>query len=214
MLDWLPQEWAPVSYPVMKIVLRMNHELLSWLRHVGYTISLIPTWIRKSCRRFDCVAPVFFRAKIVHSGNVSFLCLCTASSAITVCAQSVSGCWTCSVGRVLQSSEGSHPASRELKPCVPVEAFLSWGHLDGDGVLEQQLPGVPGHVNYYGLIPFDGMVVFPCMLRYCRLLQGPFSAGFLVFSQLGLQPSPGLTNADLATTAVDSVHHLGLLHHW
>ena len=80
---------------------------------------------KKSCRCFDYVAPVFFRAKIVRSGNVSFLYLRAASSAITICAQSVSGCRTCTVGQVLLSSHGSHPASRELKPCVPVEAFFN-----------------------------------------------------------------------------------------
>ena len=32
--------------------------------------------------------------------------------------------------------QGSHPASRELKPSVPVEAFLSGGHVDVDGFLE------------------------------------------------------------------------------
>ena len=109
-----------------------------------------------------------------------------ASSAIIVCLQSFSGCRTCSVGRVLLSSQGSHPASRELKPCVSVEVFLSWGHLDADGFLEQQLLGVPGHVNHCGLIPFDGKVVLSCMLCYCRLLQGSFPAGLLVFSQPGL----------------------------
>ena len=108
----------------------------------------------------------------MRRGNVSFLCLNAESSSITVRTQSVSGCWTWSVGPVLLSSQGNNPASRELKPCVPVEAFLSWGHLDMDGFLEQQLPGVPGHVNHYGLLPFEGMVVLPCMLCYCRLLQG------------------------------------------
>ena len=150
----------------------------------------------------------------MHSSNVSFLCLRAASSANTVRAQSVSGCRTCSVSRVLLSSQGSHPASRELKSCVPVEAFLSCGHLDVDGFLEQQLAGVPGHVNHCDLLPFDGVVVLPCMLCYCRLLQGLFLAGLLVFSQPGLQPSPGLTNVALATTAGDLVHHLGLLLHW
>ena len=79
---------------------------------VGYTASPIAAWIGKSCQHFDRVAPVFFRAKIVRSGNVSFLCLRIASSVITVHVQSVSGCRTCSVGRVLLSSQGSHPASR------------------------------------------------------------------------------------------------------
>ncbi len=83
-----------------------------------------------------------------------------------------------------------------------------------DGFLEQQLPGVLGHVNHCGLLPFDGVVVLPCMLRYCRLLQGAFLAGLLVFSQPGLQSSPGLTDVALATTAGYSVHYLGLLLHW
>ena len=49
---------------------QMQHEytnevgLLSWLRHVRYTVCPIPAWICKSCRRFDCVVPVFFRAKV------------------------------------------------------------------------------------------------------------------------------------------------------
>ena len=130
------------------ITCRQNVSLLN----LSITVSPIPVQIRKSYRRFDRVAPVFFRAKTVRSGNVSFLCLCAVPSAITVRAQSVSGCRTCSVGRVL-SSQGSHPATRELKPCVPVEVFLSWGHLDVDGFLEQQLPGVPGHINHCGLFP-------------------------------------------------------------
>ena len=95
---------------------------------------------------------------------MSFLCLRTASIAITVRARSVSGCQTCSVGRAFLPSQGGHPASRELKPRVPVEAFLSWGHLDVDGFLEQQLPGVPGHVNHCGLLPvcrkYDMKVIF------------------------------------------------------
>ena len=37
--------------------------LLGWLRHVGYTVSPIPVWIQKSCRRFDRVTPVFFALK-------------------------------------------------------------------------------------------------------------------------------------------------------
>ena len=48
--------------------------VLSWLRHVGCSVSPIPTWIRKPCQRFDRVALVSFRTKIVRSRNVSFLC--------------------------------------------------------------------------------------------------------------------------------------------
>ena len=108
--------------------------LLSWLRHVRYTVSPIAAWTGKSCRRFDHVALVFFRAKIVHSGNLS-------------------------VGvrpaRLVESSvfSGQPPSIQGTQACVSVEAFLSWGHLDVDGFLDQQLPWVPGHVNHCGLIP-------------------------------------------------------------
>ena len=51
--------------------------LFKTISRVGYTVPPIPAWIRRSCRRFDHVAPVFFRATIVHSRNVSFVCLCT-----------------------------------------------------------------------------------------------------------------------------------------
>ena len=45
--------------------LRLKWGVLNWLTRVGYyTVSTIP--IRKSCRRFNRVAPVFFRAKIVR----------------------------------------------------------------------------------------------------------------------------------------------------
>ena len=147
--------------------------LLSWMRHVRmYCFSNTNADTKTSCRHFDCVAPVFFKAKIVHSLNVSFLYLRAASSVITVCTQSFSGCRTCSAGQVLLSSQGSHPASGRLKPYVPDKAFLSWGHLNV--FLEQQLPGVPGHVNHCGLLPFDGVVVFPCMLATADFSRVPF----------------------------------------
>ena len=165
--------------------------LLSWLRHVGYTVSPIQAWIPKTCHSY---AWALHHLRLPFARNLSV------------------GFRPAWLSPPLFS--GQPPSIQELKPCVPVEAFLSWGHLDVDGFLEQQqLPGVPGHVNLCGLIPFDGVVVLPCMLRYCRLLQGPFLAGFLVFSQPGLQPSPGLTNVALATITGDSVHHLGLLLH-
>ncbi len=106
---------------------------------------------------------------------------------------------------------GQPPSNQGTQSCVPVEAFLSWDHLDVDGFLDQQLPWVPGHVNHCGLILFVGI---PCMLCYCRLLQSSYPAGLLVLSQPGLQSSPGLTNVALVTIAGDSVNHLGLLLHW
>ena len=43
----------------------------------------------------------------------------------------------------------------------------------------------------------------------------PFQqASWCSLSLVSMQPSPGLTNVALATTAGDLVHHLGLLLHW
>ena len=118
------------------------------------------------------------------------------------------------VGPAFLPSQGSYPASRELKSCVSVEAFLNRGHVDVDGFLEQQITGVSGHVNHCSLLPLDGVLVLPCIFSYCRLLQCPFPAGLLVLPQLCLQPSSGRTNVDLAATAGDSVSNLGPLVNW
>ena len=75
---------------------------------------------------------------------------------------------------------------QELKSCVSVEAFLKRGPVDVDGFLEQQFIVVSGHANHCGLLPLDGMLVIPFMLRYCRLLQCPSSTGPLVFPQPSL----------------------------
>ena len=56
-------------------------------------------------------------SSLLQDKDASFLCLRSASSAITICVQSVSECQTCSVGQVLLSSQGSHLASRELMSC-------------------------------------------------------------------------------------------------
>ena len=66
---------------------------------------------------------------------MSFLCLHAASSVITVRVQSVSGCQTCTFGRVLLSCQGSRPASRELKPCITVVvAVVALATTAGDSV--------------------------------------------------------------------------------
>ena len=71
--------YSIIESPSVKRMMKWG--ILSWLR---YTVSPIPVWIQKPCRRFDRVALVFFRVKIVRSGNVSFLCLGAAPSLITV----------------------------------------------------------------------------------------------------------------------------------
>ena len=146
-------------------------------------------------------ALVFFGAKISRNGSASFLWPYITSFTVTgVCGihgRSISGC---PVSPGFLSSQGSHPASRELKSCVSVEALLNRGYADADGFLEQQFTGMSGHVHHCSLIPLDGMLVLPCMFSYCRLLQCPFPAGFLLLSQPCLQTSSGLTDVDLAAT--------------
>ena len=193
----------------------MKWGLLGWSKHVGYG-SRLPAWKRGKTRLcFDRDAPVFFRAKLSRNGNVSFLWPYITSFSVTgVCGihgRSISGC---PVSPAFLSSQGSHPASRELKSCIFVEAFLNRGHADADGFLEQQFTGMSGHVHHCGLTSLEGVLVLPCMFSYCRLLQCPFRAGFLVHPQLCLQPSSGLTNVDLAATAGVLVHNLVPLLHW
>ena len=66
----------PASYKDCYIMFIKLCVLSTQPTNLGYTVSPIPAWIQKSCWSFDRVAPVFFRVKIVRSGNVSFLCLC------------------------------------------------------------------------------------------------------------------------------------------
>ena len=104
---------------------------------------------------------------------------------------SISGCQTCLVDLAFLSSQGSHPASRKLESCVPVEAFPSRGHVDVDGFHERQLFGVSRHVKPCDILIFDVVLVLPSMLRYCRLLQCPFLAGLLAQAFLTTQLESG-----------------------
>ena len=58
--------------------------------------------------------------------------------------------------------QGSHPASGDLKPSVPVEAFLSRSHMDVEGFLEWQFTRVFGLVEWqftrvFGLVHHCGI---------------------------------------------------------
>ena len=109
-----------------------------------------------------------------RNGNASFLwpyITFTVTGVRGIRGKSISGC---PVGPAFLSSQGSHPASRELKSYVSVEAFPIKGHVEVDGFLEQQFTGVSSHVNHCDLIPLDGMLVLPCMFSYCKRLQCPF----------------------------------------
>ena len=90
---------------------------------------------------------------------------------VSICAWLISGyrqkSWVGTVSSGFLFSQGSHPASRNIKPCVPVEAFLSRGHVDVDGFLEWQLSKASGTVCYFLLLPSDGVVILPNMLCYC-----------------------------------------------
>ena len=108
-----------------------------------------------------------------RNGNASFLwpyITFTVTRVRGIRGKSISGC---PVGPAFLSSQGSHPASRELKSCVSVEAFPIRGHVKVDGFLEQQFTRVSSHVNHCGLIPLDGMLVLPCMFSYCDVSSAP-----------------------------------------
>ena len=138
-------------------------------------LSYQPENVGKARRRFNRDAPVFFRVKILRNRNASFLWPYITSFTVTrVSGISGKSSSACPVGPAFLSSQGSHPASRELKSCVSVEAFPIRGHVEVDGFLEQQFTGVSSHVNHCDLIPLDGMLVLPCMFSYCKRLQCPF----------------------------------------
>ena len=102
--------------------------------------------------------------------------------------------------------QGSHPASGNCKPGVPVEAFQ--GHVDVEHFLEWQLFRMYGPVHCCGLILSDGVVILPSMLCYCCLLQHPSLAGLSVLLQSGLKSFYGFINVVLATATGDPVHYL------
>ena len=98
-------------------------------------------WAKKALLTFDQDPLVFFSAKI-GSWSGHSLYLNSVSVGVSIRAWLISEChWKLWVGTVspgFLTSQGSHPASRDLMPCVPVEAFLSRGHVDADGFLERQ----------------------------------------------------------------------------
>jgi len=63
-------------------------------------------------------------------------------------------------------SQGSHPASGDLRPDVPVEAFLSRGHVDVEGFLAWQFYMAFCLVHHCGLFSSDGVVILPGMFCY------------------------------------------------
>ena len=109
-----------------------------------------------------------------------------------------------------QLPHDSHPAPRDLKPSVPVEAFLSRGLMDVESFLEWQFSKVLvfGFVHHCGLSPSDAS-----MRCYCRFFPHPSLAGIPVPLQSGLKSPLALTNVGLASAIGDIVHHLGLLLH-
>ena len=82
--------------------------------------------------------------KLVETLFIPEFCVCWC---LDSCVWLISGCrqksWVGTVSSGFLCSQGSHPASRNLKPCVPVEAFLSRSHVDVDGFLECS-PGCVG----------------------------------------------------------------------
>ena len=93
-----------------------------------------------------------------------------------VCARSISGCL---VGPAFLSSQGSHPTLQGAQ--VLFLLMHSSAGVSGCGwLLEQQLTGVSSHISCCGLLLFDGALVLPRLLHYCRLPQCSFPAGLLI----------------------------------
>lgn len=91
-------------------------------------------------------------------------------------ARSISGC---RVGPAFLSSQGSHPTLQGAQ--VLFLLMHSSAGLSGCGwLLEQQLTGVSSHISCCGLLLFDGALVLPRLLHYCRLPQCSFPAGLLI----------------------------------
>ena len=59
----------------------------------------------------------------------------------------------------------------EFSSPVSVEAFPSRGALDVDDLFQQEFLRSPGLVDHRCVLPVDGMVAPPGMLRHHRLLQ-------------------------------------------
>ena len=104
----------------------------------------------------------------------------------------------------------SHPTLGNSLAPISVEAFPSRGALDVDGLFQQEFLRLPGLVDHRCVLPVDGMVAPPSMLRHRRL----GLACIPVFPQPGFQPSLGLADVGFATAAGNPVHHVGLLLHW
>ena len=71
------------------------------------------------------------------------------------------------VGPGFPFSQSSHPASMDLKPCVPTEVLLSRDHVDVNGLLEWYLLGASGSVNFCSFLPFDRVLVLSSVFCYC-----------------------------------------------
>ena len=90
------------------------------------------------------------------------------SGVTMICARLISRChWKSQFGSSFLLPQGNHPASVDLKPSVPVEAFLSRGHVDVEGLLKWQFSRVSGRVHHCGLFPSDEVMVLPGIFSYC-----------------------------------------------
>ena len=102
-------------------------------------------WAKKALPTFDQDPLVFFRAKI-WSWSGHSLYLNSVPLGVLIRPWLTSRCcqklWVVTVSPGFLSSQGSHPASRDLTPCVPVDAFLSRGHWMLMASLSGSSPGV------------------------------------------------------------------------
>ena len=86
--------------------------------------------------------------------------------------------------------------------------------MDVESFFQLEFLGSSGSVNNPGVLPFNRMVLFPCMLGHSWLLQPSPAASISVFFHSCLMPSGSLSNVGLLTAAWDLVNQLGLLLCW
>ena len=82
--------------------------------------------------------------------------------------------------------------------------------MDVDCLLDHQVRGVPGLVQHRGFFPLDGVVTFPGMFGYSRLISELLDACILVSLESGLQAFGCLTDLCFPTGARDLIDDLRL----
>lgn len=134
-----------------------------------YVLTLAPSMLT-----FASFNVVFFVYQLVQIHHLHMWCLCTRDELALV----VFSIHT-------QANTNEH---NRCKACLFIASctgnsdsvFFQQGSVVVDGFLEQQLTGVSSRISCCGILLFDGVLVLPRLLHYCRLPQCSFPAGLLI----------------------------------